>query len=286
MKNWDTGAQMGWWQHVGDTYMEEGLSSDWWPWQLPASEMETGPPFHGHWTCARLSSGWVDCIGVSGAVLCDNLTRLSVATPLVLRRCFSRFGIQLHSGPPPSEAHVVSLRWKQRTSIKASGPAIVEVMRHFERVSTPEFPALLGQLKAVRAQHTRQEALRKLVEALQHVFLINYCGASLAEATTQLIHMKPKGMTGNAPLEYAEEEGDMEIVDLRMDKASWLHRWASSIAGPNGELLRFLAAYRAVEGFTTEDMERIKRIFAACEAEPQPKTAQEMRSERSFVHQS
>lgn len=46
------------------------------------------------------------------------------------------------------------------------------------------------------------------------------------------------------------------------------------------ELLRFLAAYRAVEGFTKEDIERIKRIFAACEAEPQPKTAQEMRTER------
>eukprot|EP00434_Breviolum_minutum_P014678 symbB.v1.2.012943.t1/scaffold872.1/size254027/3 len=46
------------------------------------------------------------------------------------------------------------------------------------------------------------------------------------------------------------------------------------------ELLRFLAAYRAVEGFTREDLDRIQRIFASCEAEPQPKTAQEMRSER------
>lgn len=46
------------------------------------------------------------------------------------------------------------------------------------------------------------------------------------------------------------------------------------------ELLRFLAAYRAVEGFTKKELARMQRIFDACEAEPQLKTAFEMRSER------
>lgn len=59
------------------------------------------------------------------------------------------------------------LRWKQRTGIKASGAAIVKVMRQFERLSTPEFPQVLRQLKPTHTQHTRQEALRTLVEALQ-----------------------------------------------------------------------------------------------------------------------
>jgi len=46
------------------------------------------------------------------------------------------------------------------------------------------------------------------------------------------------------------------------------------------ELLRFLAAFRAREGFTAEEITRIQQIFDACEAEPQPKTASEMRADR------
>lgn len=47
------------------------------------------------------------------------------------------------------------LRWKQRTGIKATGPAIVKVRHHFKRLSTPELPDLLRQLKAARAQQTQ-----------------------------------------------------------------------------------------------------------------------------------
>ncbi|CAE7264306.1 CML13 [Symbiodinium pilosum] len=46
------------------------------------------------------------------------------------------------------------------------------------------------------------------------------------------------------------------------------------------ELLRCLAAYRAREGFKKAEIERIQQIFGSLEAEPQPKTAAEMRSEK------
>ncbi|CAE7253457.1 CML13 [Symbiodinium natans] len=46
------------------------------------------------------------------------------------------------------------------------------------------------------------------------------------------------------------------------------------------ELLRCLSAYRALEGFTKAEIDRIHAIFLTLEAEPQPKTAADMRSER------
>lgn len=46
------------------------------------------------------------------------------------------------------------------------------------------------------------------------------------------------------------------------------------------ELLRCLAAYRAREGFTKAEIDRIQEVFVSLEAEPQPKTAADMQSER------
>ena len=40
--------------------------------------------------------------------------------------------------------------------------------------------------------------------------------------------------SGNAPVDLAREECQTEIVNLLMDKASWLHEWASSTAVAQG----------------------------------------------------
>ena len=31
--DWERGVQVGWWQDIGPTTLEEGLEVDWWPWQ-------------------------------------------------------------------------------------------------------------------------------------------------------------------------------------------------------------------------------------------------------------
>ena len=46
MYNWETGAQVGWWQHIGDWELDEGLTSDWWPWVEDAEGYPEAIPWH------------------------------------------------------------------------------------------------------------------------------------------------------------------------------------------------------------------------------------------------
>ena len=39
LKDWETGVQVGWWQDIGPTTLEEGLEVDFWPWQEVEGEI-------------------------------------------------------------------------------------------------------------------------------------------------------------------------------------------------------------------------------------------------------
>ena len=48
MMNWETGVQVGWWQHIGDWDMDDGFTSDWWPWCETATGDVQPIPWHKH----------------------------------------------------------------------------------------------------------------------------------------------------------------------------------------------------------------------------------------------